>query len=109
MKRVFISLPYTDEDRSVVECRLRTAQKYFLELLKEEYCPVCPILVGDGIVQTFGLDNSFDYWKNYCLAELESCDIVHVLMIDGWNESYGVSYEINWAAINGKEVKYISM
>lgn len=99
MKRIFISLPYSDSNRGIVEERILYAQTYFLKLTSKGYCPVAPILVGDPIVQRFGIDNSFDKWKDYCYAELLSCDEIHVLKIDGYDYAHGVNMEIKEAEL----------
>lgn len=96
MKRVFISLPYSSTNHWTKEIRVAYAKKYFIKLLENGVCPVCPIVTGHQFTET-GFNNTLEFWDDYCLSELSTCDEIHILMIPGWKESEGIGIEIGEA------------
>lgn len=107
MKRVFISIPYTHDDKYIVQERVDKAERYFLHLQKNGYCPVSPVVVGHNLVKKYGTSGLFSHWKEYCISELTSCSTIDILTVNGWDTSVGVKEEIEEAVKQGKEVRYI--
>lgn len=109
MKRIFISLPYGHPDNNVRLERAEIAEKYFIKLLKEGFCPVSPIVTGHPLVEKYKLEATFDFWDAYCIAELRTCDEIHILKIEGWTISFGVMKEIDVADALNILVRKIDM
>ena len=66
---------------------MRTGQRVF-----------SPVTHGHAIVMLAELPLTWEFWKSQCDPFLERMDELHVLMLDGWRYSVGVSYEIDVAA-----------
>ena len=49
------------------------------------------------------------FWLNLDFDWIEACDEVWVYMQPGWEESYGVSRELKYAARHGKPIRYVNM
>lgn len=97
MKRIFISVPYYSPDPNIIEERVKQTEEYFMFLLKAGFCPVAPIIVGHHLIKTYGIESKFEFWEDYCMSELKSCDEVHVLCLNDWCRSVGVKAEIEIA------------
>ena len=52
-------------------------------------------------------DTGFETWRRNDLAFVSRCESVIVLMIPGWDKSYGVSEEVKFAEKNGIPVYYM--
>lgn len=107
MKRVFISLPFGHPDVCVVLSRFYQAEQHFMTLLREGVCPVSPVVTGYPLCQKYGISARFEHWDAYCKTELKSCDEVHVLMLDGWDQSVGLKMELELAKTLGIKISYI--
>lgn len=64
-----------------------------------------PIITAGSVTQLaqFG----WEFWAAYNELLISRCDELHVLMLDGWRESVGVTAEIAIAERLNKPVKYI--
>lgn len=107
MKRIFISTPYTHVNPEVVQFRTDVICTYFIRLLSAGMCPLSPVVVGHPLVKNYNVNGMFTFWEDYCNSEIEHCDEVHVVMLDGWDTSIGVKKEIDFAVKLGKMVIYI--
>jgi hypothetical protein len=58
-------------------------------------------------MERFGLDGSWEWWKNIDTEYLHLSQRVIVLCIDGWRESVGVQAEIRIAKDLGLEIQYM--
>lgn len=54
-----------------------------------------------------GLPNTWAFWRKQDEVYLERCDMLVVLMLDGWQESIGVRGEIEIAKELGKPTVYL--
>lgn len=104
-----ILAPYSHDDKKVVEHRVKTVCDYSAKLMKDGLSCISPITVGTGILTHADLPTDFEFWKKLSLDLLKVSDEVHVLMLDGWEESVGVKAEIEYAMAFGKTIKYIDI
>lgn len=107
MKRIFISTPYTHMNAIIVQDRVDFISEYFIKLIAAGMCPLSPVVVGHPLVKKYNVNGMFTFWEDYCNSEIEHCDEVHVVMLDGWDTSIGVKKEIDFAENLGKMVIYI--
>lgn len=49
----------------------------------------------------------FNFWQHISYEMLNVCNEMHVLMLDGWEESIGVIGEINHAKMKNIPIHYI--
>jgi hypothetical protein len=101
MKRQFIYLasPYSHPDASVREARYQANLKKTAEYLSEGKPVFSPIAhthhVADFLEERLRMDHEF--WMKADLAILRDAAELHVLMLDGWQQSKGVAREIEYA------------
>jgi hypothetical protein len=66
-----------------------------------------PISHSHHIAAQNDLENGWDYWKKFDESFIEWCDVVVVVMLNGWKKSKGVNAEINIALKDCKPVEYL--
>lgn len=93
-KLIFVSTPYSHEDEDVKMDRQLTVKAYVAKLMNEGLFAYSPIASCLDLAKKHDLPTDWDYWNNYCEAMLERCDIMHVIMMEGWDVSTGVKEEI---------------
>jgi len=111
---IFISFPYTHNDKAVTYFRVFKAREYFNKLISEGHTPFAPAIVGHDLIHQLGLngeeqDMSFNKWESFCYDYMQPCSEIHILQLDGWVKSEGVGGEILKAAELGVKVKYIDL
>ena len=104
---IFISAPYTHHVDQVVEMRIKKVAQYCAMLLKDGKSCLTPLTAGSCILRYEKLPSDFQFWKKMSYDMLEVCDVVHVLMLDGWKESVGVTSEIDFAIANDVPIFYV--
>lgn len=101
MKRQFIYLasPYSHPDANVRDARFKAACKKAAEYLAEGKCVFSPIAHSHPMVEFLPPEKcmDFDFWMTADLPILRDAAELHVLMLDGWMTSRGVSREIEYA------------
>lgn len=107
---VYLASPYTHKDFEVRQKRYQQALEATTEITENFdlniFSPIVhshPIGIELDKSQK-GLSTDRDFWLNKCLAYVEKCDELWVLMIDGYKESYGVAVEVRYALHLDKRV-----
>jgi hypothetical protein len=54
----------------------------------------------------YGLPVDWSFWERLARPQLERCDEMVVLTLDGWQESVGVQAELRHASVLRKPVRY---
>jgi hypothetical protein len=71
----------------------------------------CPVAMSHFIQEHSAMDASgaeaHDVWMRLDIAFLETCQELYVLMLDGWEDSTGVTEEIVIARVNGLAIHYL--
>jgi hypothetical protein len=104
---IYLASPYSHPDPAVRESRFREACRAAARFMRVGQAVFSPIAHGHCIC-TYGLPTDWRFWEPFDRHQLEKCDEVVVLMLDGWRESVGVQAEIRIAAECGKPVRYIA-
>ncbi len=103
-KVIYLASPYTGNEQANFEAVCRTAG----HLMKASFFVFSPIAHTHPIAMGGTLPTDWNYWEAYDRAMIERCDAVWVLMLDGWEESKGVTAEIEYAKYLGKDIKFIT-
>lgn len=107
-KRIFVSFPYGDKDKTVTQLRVTLAAHYCMKLKMLDHIPFAPAVMGHMMVNSsMEYDVSFASWKKMCLSYLEICEEVHVLLVKENAMSLGVAYEVEHARSLGIPVHFI--
>jgi nucleoside 2-deoxyribosyltransferase len=104
---IYLASPYSHPDPAVREQRFHAACRAAVALLHAGRVVFSPIAHSHPLAQ-HGLPGNWQFWERYDRAFLERCDEVVVLMLDGWEESFGVQAEIRIAQELGKPVRYLA-
>lgn len=105
---IYISAPYSHPDKSVIEKRMGSVYKHFAALMMQGHVPVTPLMAHE-VVMRHPVPSDSAFWENYSLTLLSRCNKMVVLMIDGWEDSSGVSYEIDYCKKNNIPIEYVTM
>lgn len=103
---IYLASPYSHPDASIREFRFREACRAAAKLMRCGKVVFSPIAHGHCICE-HGLPTDWRFWEPFDRAQLERCDEVIVLMLEGWQQSTGVQAEIRIAAELGKPVRYL--
>ena len=108
MKLVYLAVPYSHKDPAVEQYRFDTVNRVAADLMKRGYAVFSPITQSVVLKQVGDLPKTWDYWKQIDTVFLKRCDILVVLMLDGWAQSVGVQAEIEIAKANSIPIFYIT-
>ena len=104
---IFVSSPYTDDDPSIIARRVEQAEQYIAHLTTQGAIAYSTIAAMAHIVEKYELKNDYPFWQSHCEQMISSSDEVHVLMLDGWQDSPGVMDEIRIADELDKPIRFI--
>jgi len=107
MIKIFVAGPYNHPDPGVMSARLHAITGWCASLFIEGKSPISPLLVGLNLAKHANLPTDTDTWRVFSETLLKGCDELHVLMVDGWQESKGVGYEIAAAERMGIRIEYV--
>lgn len=97
---IYLASPYTHKDPFVREARYLAAAKVVAQYLKDGKFVYSPIVHCHELAKIVALGMDFEFWKTYNYHMLELASELHVLGIDGWADSDGVSGEIShWGCL----------
>jgi len=107
-KLIYLATPYSHPEWEVKKQRFKEASRKAGELMEKGMTVFCPIAHSHPIdTYSFTTPKPGNWWLNQDFAVLERCDELYVYMLDGWDESYGVSQEVNFAQANNIPITYI--
>ncbi len=102
----FVSCPYTDVDPTVIESRISVVYGQIAKLLELGHVPVSPLLMH-AVNTRHHINNDWEFWERYSIELLSQCSAMVVLMIQGWEESVGVTAEIEYARSHNIPITYV--
>lgn len=107
---IYLAAPYAHLDARVRAHRAYRATLYAGALLSSRQPVFSPLTQGHQIHLRSGLVKrmTHDDWLHVDMRILARCDEVHVLMLEGWEQSKGVEKEVALAERIGLPIKYIS-
>lgn len=108
-KLIYIAVPYSEGNASLElrEYRYNAVTKYAAFLTEEGYQVFSPITQSHPISLLMDKPVTWEYYEKYDTRMLSFCTELHVLMLDGWNNSVGVKKEIELARKFGYNIHYI--
>ena len=108
-KVYYFASPYSNEDAYVREQRYLDALYAATELTKRGFTLIEPIAMSHQHSQRFGLPGVYEFWQERDRKFIQISDGVIVLTIPGWQESKGVTDEIQFAKSIGRPVYYCDL
>lgn len=108
MKKIYLATPYSHPDPDVRIERFESVNKVAADLMNEGHLVFSPISHTHPIALAGDLPKGWEFWKEYDRTFIEWCDEVHILMLDGWEDSKGVTGEKHIAREMGKPVHFVT-
>lgn len=103
---VYIAIPYTHECANVRMARYHKSTEYLAHLSKKDLVAFSPITHSHPMAD-YDMPTTWDFWAKIDLRILANCEEIHVLTMDGWDVSTGVTAELRAARENGTIVRFI--
>ncbi len=100
---IYIASPYSSKHKCPNaqaierENRYHSALDYNAQLLNDGHYAYSPIVHCHEMANKHGLRKDFEYWQGFNRHMIELASALHVLALDGWEESEGVQGEIEYA------------
>ena len=104
----YLASPYSAPTARQRTMRYKKVCKKAAELMEKGELIFCPIAHSHPI-ETIGMADrkSGDWWLRQDFAILEKCSKLLVYKMKGWENSYGIKREIDFAELAGIPVEYI--
>ena len=94
---IYLASPYSHENPAVREYRYQATLAHCAMMIRQGQIVYSPIVHHHPIAKAYDLPGDFSFWQRICLAMLERADELHVLCLDGWRQSRGVTAELAFA------------
>jgi len=111
---VYLASPYSHQNPEIESKRYHAVMRAAVRMLGEGVPVFAPIVYSHPMVPYAnfiwdgeGENGLFDKRSDFDYRMIDACDVLCVLMLDGWEESVGVSAEIEYAQKAGKFIEYI--
>ena len=96
-KLTYLACPYSHSSLDVRKQRFEAVTEVAASMMKSGEFVYSPITHSHPMAMAGELPGDWQFWREYDEAFLSCCKKMCVLMIDGWEESYGVRCEIELA------------
>ena len=112
-KLIYLASPYSHPDPDVLIARVAAVQRATARFIEQGHLVFSPIVHSDPIANLVAFspinhaEGELSGWMAYDFGFIDKCDAVWVLTIDGWDQSWGVRAEIEYAERTGKPVEYV--
>ena len=104
----YLAAPFWHHEEDIREERLEIVNKVVAKLVEQGEIIFSPLTYSDALKRhlpiSFQVNQKF--WYDFDLAMLAKCDKLVVLMLEGWEESEGVTAEIEFARENNIGIFY---
>ena len=108
MGLTYLASPYSAPTARKRAARFRQVCKKAAELMEAGQLIFCPIAHSHPIeVNGMSEIHSGDFWLKQDFAILEKCEQLLVYKMPGWENSYGIKREIEYAELLGIPVEYL--
>jgi len=98
---IYLASPYSHPDPEVRDRRFRAVCKFAGELALRGLVVFCPIAHSVPMEKYGNLPGTWEFWKKQDLPMLDLATELHVAAFPGWEDSEGVSAEIeHWYDTN---------
>jgi len=106
--RVYIACPYTHLDSQVMLWRVRISERYAARLIMSGANTFNPIS-GHYMALDNKMELGFEAYARINEQEMSLSDEVHLLLLEGWQDSGGIQHERNFCSENNIPVKFITL
>lgn len=93
----YLAAPYSHPNPEVMHERVLAADAAAVMLMRQGFVVFSPLSQWHRAAQNHALPTNALHWREQNRAMLAVCDCLHVLKLDGWQDSLGVAMERQWA------------
>lgn len=104
---IYLASPYSDDSPVVMEARYEAVLKHTAGLIKDGLTVFSPIVHCHYMAISYDLPSDISFWRMYDTNMIFLADMFWVLMLDGWQQSKGVSFEIEVARSFKLSIKFV--
>lgn len=108
---VYLASPYTDPSRQVRKKRAKAVIAVAVRLIQQYAASgvriYSPIAHTHAMAEAGDLPCNFDYWEEFDRRVLTVCDELWIAKLDGWQESHGISNEVQIMRQLHKPIRYV--
>ncbi len=105
---IYLASPHAHPDPEVMKKRVDDVCIAALELMKRGYTVFSPIAHSAKIEEACDERMTHSFWMQQDFDILRKCSALYILTLDGWQQSKGVSAEVEWAHTWGLPITYIT-
>ena len=109
MRLVYLAGPYSHQDKDIVQQRVNNyaaAVAYFMNTAENIYV-FSPVLQCFHVANRHKLPHDFSFWAERDFFMIKKSTAMWVLTLDGWQESYGLSQELEYAESINRDILYV--
>lgn len=109
MRLIYLAGPYSDPKESVREERVNEfirALAFFTDQ-SHDLCLYSPIVQWHEVAKQYKLPHDFQYWAQRDFFMIQKSFSLWVLTIPGWDKSYGVGQEMEFANSIERDIVYV--
>lgn len=107
--KIYLACPYSHKDPEVRAQRVEAVNKTAAELMMAGHLVFSPLSHSHPISKHCKVNPcDHDFWLRQDLWILRFCDEMHILCLDGWDESTGIKIEVEYAKTLGIDVRMIT-
>lgn len=107
MAYIYLASPYTDKNPLVRQTRYNQVAQTVVQLLNKNIFVYSPIVHCHEIAKRYSLPKDFKFWQNYNYAMLRQAAALHIVKLEGWEDSEGVKSEVRYALEHGIPVAHL--
>jgi nucleoside 2-deoxyribosyltransferase len=109
-EKIYLACPYTSDNKETVEYRVECVDRVAAALMASGKTVFSPLSGSHPISKHVSEGgDTWGFWERQDVPFLMACDKIVVLMLDGWEDSCGVTDEVAIAKEIGIEVEYITL
>lgn len=105
---IYFASPYSSPDPKVAQLRHDLVQEAMAHFMEQGTYIYSPIVLCHNTALKYALPTDAKYWEAYNNNTIRRCDEMWVFMIDGWEQSIGVTAEIEFAKLISIPIYYIT-
>jgi hypothetical protein len=98
---IYLGQPYSHSDPNIRQERYRLGTLAALSLIQKGQAVFAPITHWHHAAIELGLPFAADFWIKYNKQMMDASRALYVLMLDGWDKSYGLYCEVKHAEMSG--------
>jgi hypothetical protein len=96
-KLIYLASPFNHDEETVREERRRLVTVATARFMKMGFVVYSPIVHNGTVATVYDLGRHFTFWRFHDETILSRCDAMWILLIDGWDKSFGVASEIKFS------------